>query len=47
VVVEAGRSFGGSLSKAFTADCVAVLLCCMVPGVAVKPHGRVAEASSP
>jgi hypothetical protein len=40
VVVEAGRPFGGSLSEAFTADCVAVLLCCTTPGMAVSSGGR-------
>ncbi len=40
VVVGAGHPCGRSLSEAFTADCVAVLLCCTAPGVAVKLHGQ-------
>ena len=40
MVVGAGHPFSGSLSEAFMADCVAVLLCCTAPGVAVKPHGQ-------
>jgi hypothetical protein len=40
MVVVAGHPFSGSLSEAFTAGCVAALLCCTAPGVTVKPHDR-------
>jgi hypothetical protein len=40
VVVGAGHPFGESLLEVFTADCIAVLLCCTAVGVAVKPHGQ-------
>jgi len=39
-VVGAGHPFGGSLSEAFTADCVAVLLCCTAPCVTVQTRGH-------
>jgi hypothetical protein len=39
MVFGATHPFGGSLSEAFAADCIAVLLCCTAPGIAVKPHG--------
>ena len=43
MVVGAGHPFGGSLSEAFTADCVAVLLCCTAPGVASSRTVKAAD----
>ncbi|SRR6266487_1626565 len=39
-VVEASHPFGGSLSEALTADCVAVLVCCTVLGRGGQPDQR-------